>query len=102
MGPHTFYALPGRMLITGLSNVQDKGGLCYESCSEYTNDGEHIRTVWIPKKVGNTVGDGYGYDVRVNANLNTMLTSFIHRLEALYERYKRFNSFQAVHTCTRS
>ncbi len=73
VGPHTFYALPGRMLITGLSNVQDKGG--YTGLAEYTNDGNYIRTVWLPKKVKDTVGDGYGYDVRVNANLNAMLTS---------------------------
>src|SRR5947207_11075229 len=26
VGPHTFYALPGRMLISGLSNDKDKGG----------------------------------------------------------------------------
>src|SRR5438552_10623261 len=26
VGPHTFFALPGRMLITGLSNDKDKGG----------------------------------------------------------------------------
>src|SRR3989475_10406480 len=26
VGPHTFFALPGRMLITGLSNDKDHGG----------------------------------------------------------------------------
>ena len=26
VGPHTFFALPGRMLISGLSNAKDKGG----------------------------------------------------------------------------
>ena len=27
VGPHTFYALPGRMLIGTLSNTKDKGGV---------------------------------------------------------------------------
>src|ERR1700731_2726698 len=27
VGPHTFYALPGRMLVQGLSNSKDKGGV---------------------------------------------------------------------------
>ena len=27
VGPHTFYALPGRMLVAGLSNTKDKGGV---------------------------------------------------------------------------
>ena len=26
VGPHTFFALPGRMLIAALSNAQDEGG----------------------------------------------------------------------------
>ena len=26
VGPHTFFALPGRMLLTGLSNEKDRGG----------------------------------------------------------------------------
>ncbi|QWK20311.1 MAG: selenium-binding family protein [Hydrogenobacter thermophilus] len=73
VGPHTFYAIPGRMLITGLSNNKDKGGKT--ALVEYTNDGNYIRTVWIPTELNGTKGDGYGYDVRVNANLNLMLTS---------------------------
>jgi selenium-binding protein 1 len=67
VGPHTFYALPGRMLISGLSNSTDHGGRT--ALVEYSNDGEHIRTTWLPE------GAEYGYDVRVNANLNRMLTS---------------------------
>src|SRR5512138_2592358 len=27
LGPHTFYAMPGRMLVGNLSNVKDKGGV---------------------------------------------------------------------------
>lgn len=67
VGPHTFYALPGRMLITALSNAKDGGGRT--GLAEYTNDGKFIRTIWMPKEAV------YGYDVRVNANLNRMLTS---------------------------
>lgn len=67
VGPHTFYALPGRMLITGLSNAEDDGGRT--ALVEYGNDGRFVRTIWMPK------GAEYGYDVRVNANLNRMLTS---------------------------
>jgi selenium-binding protein 1 len=67
VGPHTFYALPGRMLISALSNAEDQGGRT--ALVEYSNQGEHIRTIWMPE------GAEYGYDVRVNADLNRMLTS---------------------------
>jgi len=67
VGAHTFYALPGRMLITGLSNTKDRGGRT--GFAEYTNDGKFVRAVWMP------AGAEYGYDARVNANLNRMLTS---------------------------
>jgi selenium-binding protein 1 len=67
VGPHTFYALPGRMLISGLSNAKDDGGRT--ALVEYSNEGEWIRTIWMPDDAP------YGYDVRVNANLNRMLTS---------------------------
>ncbi len=67
VGPHTFYALPGRMLITGLSNSKDWGGKT--ALVEYNNDGEYIRTMWLPE------GAEYGYDVRVKPELNRMLTS---------------------------
>ena len=67
VGPHTFYALPGRMLITGLSNSQDWGGRT--ALVEYGNSGDFIRTVWLPE------GAEYGYDARVKPELNRMLTS---------------------------
>ncbi|HEX7213263.1 MAG TPA: selenium-binding protein SBP56-related protein [Methylomirabilota bacterium] len=67
VGPHTFYPLPGRMLITALSNSKDDGGRT--GMAEYTNDGKFIRTIWMPAEAV------YGYDVRVNVNLNRMLTS---------------------------
>jgi selenium-binding protein 1 len=66
-GAHTFYALPGRLLISGLSNTKDDGGRT--GYVEYSNDGKFIRTVWMPDKAP------YGYDARVNANLNRLLTS---------------------------
>ncbi|MCP4003840.1 MAG: selenium-binding protein [bacterium] len=82
VGPHTFYALPGRMLITGLSNNKDHGGR--SALVEYTNSGEHVVTHWMPidgnlrgsRKTGE-FADGYDYDARVQPRLNAMLsTSF--------------------------
>ncbi len=67
VGPHGFYALPGRMLISALSNAADRGGRT--ALVEYANDGRFIRTIWMP------AGAEYGYDARVNAHLNRMLTS---------------------------
>jgi selenium-binding protein 1 len=67
VGPHTFYPIPGRMLITGLSNAVDKGGRT--GFAEYNNDGTLVRTVSMPE------GAPYGYDLRINANLNRMLSS---------------------------
>ena len=66
-GPHTFYAIPGRMLISALSNAKDGGGKT--ALVEYSNDGKFVRTIWMPDDAP------YGYDLRVNANLNRMLTS---------------------------
>jgi selenium-binding protein 1 len=66
-GPHGFYALPGRMLISALSNAEDDGGRT--ALVEYNNDGEFIRTVWMPE------GAEYGYDARVKPELNRLLTS---------------------------
>lgn len=67
VGPHTFYALPGRLLISGLSNATDGSGKT--ALVEYSNQGEWVRTTWMPD------GAEYGYDLRVNADLNRMLTS---------------------------
>ena len=80
VGPHTFYALPGRMMITALSNNVDHGGRT--GMAEYNNSGEFIATHWIPTDANlmgavksGKLADGYGYDVRVRADLNIMLTS---------------------------
>jgi selenium-binding protein 1 len=61
------YPLPGRMLITGLSNATDHGGKT--GMVEYSNEGKYIQTMWMPQ------GAEYGYDVRVQPHLNRMLTS---------------------------
>lgn len=66
-GPHGFYALPGRMLVPGLSNAKDRDGRT--GVAEYGNDGKFIRTTWMPKEAP------YGYDARVQPRLNRMLTS---------------------------
>jgi methanethiol oxidase len=78
VGAHGAYALPGRMLIPGLSNKNHDGrtGLV-----EYTNDGQYITTHWMPTAentqgaVVEKVADGYGYDARVLPRKNVMLTS---------------------------
>ena len=67
VGPHTFFALPGRMLITGLSNAKDHAGKT--ALVEYNNEGKFIQTVWLPEHAE------YGYDARVQPRLNRMLTS---------------------------
>lgn len=80
VGPHTTYALPGRMMITGLSNNKDHGGRT--ALVEYTNEGDYVATHWMPTD-GNLQGaeksgkyaDGYGYDVRVLPRRNVMVTS---------------------------
>jgi selenium-binding protein 1 len=80
VGPHSLYALPGRMLITGLSNNKDHGGRT--ALVEYTNAGEYVATHWMPtddnlrgaEKSGR-FADGYNYDVRALPRRNVLLTS---------------------------
>ncbi|MCG7883191.1 MAG: selenium-binding family protein [Candidatus Thiodiazotropha endolucinida] len=80
VGPHTTYALPGRMMVTGLSNNKDHGGRT--ALVEYTNDGQYISTHWMPtdgnlhgaEKSGN-YADGYGYDIRALPRRNVMVSS---------------------------
>ena len=80
VGPHTSYALPGRMMITGLSNNRDHGGRT--ALVEYTNAGDYIVTHWMPTddnlqgavKSGE-FADGFGYDVRALPRKNIMVTS---------------------------
>ncbi|WP_082116981.1 selenium-binding protein SBP56-related protein [Sedimenticola thiotaurini] len=80
VGPHTTYALPGRMIITGLSNNQDHGGRT--ALVEYTNEGDYVATYWVPTdenlqgavKSGK-YADGYNYDIRALPRRNVMVTS---------------------------
>ena len=79
VGPHGAYALPGRILISGLSNDKDHGGRT--ALVEYANEGTYVATHWMPTAdlpggaAVETVADGYGYDVRVSPRKNVMLTS---------------------------
>jgi len=70
LGPHTYYALPGRMLVQGLSNTKDKGGVT--GMALYNNSGEFIAAYPMPTDGG---GDGYAYDLAVNPKKNVLLTS---------------------------
>ncbi|HZR83630.1 MAG TPA: selenium-binding protein SBP56-related protein [Candidatus Binatia bacterium] len=65
-GPHTFIALPGRMLVAFLSS---KDGSGKTGMAEFTNDGRYVRTIWMPADAP------YGYDARPSAKLNRLLTS---------------------------
>jgi selenium-binding protein 1 len=74
VGPHTFYALPGRMLIGNLSNAKDKGGVT--GLALYNNKGELISRHDMPTTtIGGVKGDGYGYDIAINPAKNVFLTS---------------------------
>jgi len=70
LGPHTYYALPGRMLVQALSNTKDKGGVT--GMVLYSNQGKHLASYAMPTSGG---GDGYGYDLAVNPKKNVLLTS---------------------------
>jgi methanethiol oxidase len=70
LGPHTYYAMPGRMLVQALSNTKDKGGRT--GMALYNNAGAFIASYAMPTDGG---GDGYGYDLAVNPRKNVLLTS---------------------------
>lgn len=65
-GPHTYYALPGRMLISFLGSAE---GSLPAGMAEFTNDGRFIRRIDHPEAAP------YGYDVAVKPELNRMVTS---------------------------
>src|SRR5262249_11197707 len=65
-GPHSPYALPGRMLLSFLSG---KDGGLPAGLAEYKNDGTFIRKFPLPKDAP------YMYDVAVKPGLNRMVTS---------------------------
>src|SRR5947209_12976812 len=56
-GPHSPYALPGRMLISFLGG---KDGGLPAGLAEFRNDGTYIRTLPLPQ------GSPYGYDVAIS------------------------------------
>ena len=80
LGPHTFYAMPGRMLVGNLSNVKDKGGVT--GMATYNNKGDFVASIPMPISAG---GDGYGYDIAINPRRNALLTSSF----AGYKNYMR-------------
>jgi selenium-binding protein 1 len=71
VGPHTFYAKPGRVLVQNLSNTKDHGGVT--GMAEYTNSGKLVKT--YPMPTGYQYADGYGYDIGINPMKNALLTS---------------------------
>jgi len=75
VGPHTFYALPGRMLIQALSNTKDHGGRT--GLAVYNNEGDLVKTYDMPtgKMSNGVMADGYGYDLGINPQQNVLLTS---------------------------
>ncbi|WGJ16523.1 selenium-binding protein SBP56-related protein [Methylocapsa sp. D3K7] len=70
IGPHTFYAIPGRMVIGALSNDKTRDGVT--GIAVYSNKGEFLSAHPIPADNG---GDGYGYDIAINPKKNVFLTS---------------------------
>ena len=80
LGPHTYYAMPGRMLVQALSNTKDKGGRT--GMALYSNQGKFLASHAMPTENG---GDGYGYDLAVNPKKNVLLTSSF----AGYQNYMR-------------
>jgi selenium-binding protein 1 len=74
VGPHTFYALPGRMLVQALSNPRDHGGVT--GLALYNNKGDFVARYDMPAgEMGGVKGDGYGYDIAINPQKNVLLTS---------------------------
>jgi selenium-binding protein 1 len=65
-GPHSPYALPGRMLLSFLGG---KDGGLPAGLAEFTNDGEFIQAHPLPKDAP------YGYDVAIKPDVNRMATS---------------------------
>jgi selenium-binding protein 1 len=65
-GPHSPYALPGRMLLSFLSS---KDGGLPAGLAEYRNDGTFLRSFALPKDAP------YMYDVAIKPDRNRMVTS---------------------------
>src|SRR5205823_13030435 len=65
-GPHSPYALPGRMLLSFLGG---KDGGLPAGLAEFANDGTFVRDLPLPDDAP------YGYDVAINPQRNRMVTS---------------------------
>lgn len=65
-GPHTPYAIPGRMMLSFLGG--ENGGLP-TGIAEFNNDGTFIRKMTMPEDAP------YGYDLAIKPDLNRMVTS---------------------------
>jgi selenium-binding protein 1 len=65
-GPHTYYALPGRMLISFLGSGE---GALPAGMAEFTNDGRFIR------RIENPADAPYGYDIAIKPKVNRMVSS---------------------------
>ncbi len=65
-GPHSPYALPGRMMLSFLGG---KDGGLPAGLAEFDNDGTFIRALPLPQDAP------YGYDVAINPGRNRMVTS---------------------------
>jgi selenium-binding protein 1 len=65
-GPHSPYALPGRMLLSFLGG---KNGGLSAGLAEFTNEGKFVRKIDFPDDAP------YGYDVAIKPDLNRMITS---------------------------
>jgi selenium-binding protein 1 len=72
IGPHTFYALPGRMLIGSLSNDKTRDGVT--GLAIYNNKGDFLSSHPMPTESPGEA-DGYGYDIAINPQKNVFLTS---------------------------
>ena len=84
VGPHTFYALPGRMLIGALSNTKDHGGVT--GMAVYSNDGKFLSAHPMPTTDG---GDGYGYDIGINPAKERLADLELYRLEQLHDGHRQ-------------
>src|SRR2546422_8493986 len=74
LGPHTYYALPGRMLVQALSNTRDKGGVT--GMALYNNKGDFITSYAMPVDNG---GGGCGYAPALEAREKKALPPRLHR-----------------------
>jgi selenium-binding protein 1 len=81
-GPHSAYALPGRMLISFLGG---KDGGVPAGLAEFTNDGKFIRRWEMPQEAP------YGYDVAIKPALNRMVTSSFTPLRNYKRPMAQFN-----------